>query len=37
MKVLAQYIDPNGIKNKTIVKCPNPIGINKYEISIVNT
>ena len=26
MKVLAWYIDPNGIGNKTIVKDPFPIG-----------
>ena len=37
VKVLAWYIDQNGIGNKNIVKYPCPIGIRKWEILIKDT
>jgi hypothetical protein len=37
MKVLAKYINPNGIKNKNTAKLLNPTGIKKYEVLIIDT
>ena len=37
MKVLAWYIDLNGIGNKNTVKYPYPTGIKKCEIFIIHT
>ena len=37
MKVLAWYIDRNGIENKNTVKDPYPTGIKKCEILILDT
>jgi hypothetical protein len=37
MKVLAWYIDPNGIENKNTVNYPYPTGIKKCEFNILDT
>ena len=37
MKVLAWYIDLNGIKYTNIIKYPYPLGIKKCEINIIDT
>lgn len=35
MKVLAWNVEPNGIKNKNIIKYLYPIGINKCDVPII--
>ena len=37
VKVLAWYIDRNGIENKNIVKYPYTISIKKHDIFIIDT
>jgi hypothetical protein len=36
MKILAWYINPNGIRNKNTVKSPYPVGIKKCKTLIID-